>query len=83
MRRANLENTGVTFEFKGAKTAPKILTLSQVTPLKRANSAPIWATSEVEGSFLSMLISPPQSQIMLIHYILHLSNTHLFHVLKK
>ena len=58
MWKANLENTGVTFEFKGAKTAPKILTLSQVTPLKRANSAPMWATSEVEGSLLSMLIIP-------------------------
>ena len=36
MWRANLENAGVTFEFKGAKTAPKILTLSQVTPLKKS-----------------------------------------------
>ena len=57
MWKTNLENTGVAFEFKGAKTAPKISTLSLVTPLKRANSALMWATSEVEGSFLSMLIS--------------------------
>ena len=41
MWRVNLENTGATLEFKGAKTVPKISALSHMTPLKIANLAPM------------------------------------------
>ena len=80
MWKANLENNGPSLEFKGAKTAPRISALPQMTPLKVANSAPIWVTSEVESSFLSILISPLTfpPHIMKTHHILYLSNTHLF-----
>ena len=77
MRRVNLKNTGATLKFIGAKTAPEISALSQMAPLKRANSAPMWATSEVEGSFPLHADFPPYIQIMKIHHILYLSNTHL------
>ena len=54
--------------------APEISALSQMTPLKIANSAPMWATSEVEGCFLSVLISP-LTVIMKIYHMLYLSHT--------
>ena len=56
--KGEFENTGATLKFIGAKTALKISALSQMAPLKRVNSAPMWATSKVEGSFLSILIFP-------------------------
>ena len=56
--------------------APEISALSQTTPLKIANSAPMWATSDVEGCFLSVLIFPFYSHNENIPHAL--SFTHLF-----
>ena len=50
-RRVNLEITGATLEFKGAKTAFEITALSQMTPLKRANSAPMRGHFRSRGLF--------------------------------
>ena len=66
-----------TLEFKGAKTAPQISALSQMTSLKIANSAPMQDYFRSRGLFPLLANFPPYRQIMKIHHILYLSNTHL------
>ena len=51
MGRVNMENASAVLEFYVAKTAP-----SNFSPL-RANSAPCWAISEIDWSFLGLQIS--------------------------
>ena len=75
--RANLENAGATLKFKGANTASQISALSQMTPLKIANSASMWGHFRSRGLFPLLADFPPYRQIMKIHHILYLSNIHL------
>ena len=56
---------------------PKISALSQMTPLKIANSASMWGHYRSRGLSSLRADFPPYSQIMKIHLRLYLSNTHL------
>ena len=52
--------TAVPFwNFKWPKQPSQILAFLQMTPQNRANSAPCWATSEAEWSFLFLQTSSP------------------------
>ena len=64
-------------KIKRGQNGTKISALSQMTPLKIANSASMWGHYRSRG--LSSLCAdfPPYSQIMKIHLRLYLSNTHL------
>ena len=53
-----------------AKTAPKISALSQMTPLKIVNSAPMWGHFRSRGLLPFHADFTPYSQIMKIHHIL-------------
>ena len=59
------------WNFKWPKQPAQISALLQMTPQNRANSAPCWAISEVEWSFLCLANNETKLN-------LQLSNTHLF-----
>ena len=67
------------WNFKWPKQPPKILALLQMTPQNRANSAPCWAISKLNGLFCACSFLPLLAKTCNETKLnLQLSNTHLF-----
>ena len=77
MRRANLENTGATLEFKGGQNGPRNFSSLTNDPLKNSQFSSNVGHFRSRGLFPLHADFPPYIQIMKIHHILYLSNTHL------